>query len=163
MMLFTTYALFLEMLFGQNNQHLQGLNAVRGQLMAMAQIRKVLTPMYFANVVWAVLDDGVRHFNECMPFDDLQGITSQMQVVWPRTDLHNFAKMMRGNQNVALLTLPTEWEYAISTPTFEKAASAGGGGGWRQNPRPAGQEPHHGKRRRRRRQRGRKGWNTHLP
>ena len=128
MMLFTTYALFLEMLFGQNNQHLQGLNAVRGQLMAMAQIRKVLTPMYFANVVWAVLDDGVRHFNECMPFDDLQGITSQMQVVWPRTDLHNFAKMMRGNQNVALLTLPTEWEYAISTPTFEKAASAGGGG-----------------------------------
>ena len=72
LMLLTTYALFIEMLFGKNNAHLQGINAIRGQLMSMAQISRNLTPLYFENIIWAVIDDMCKHFNECMAMADFE-------------------------------------------------------------------------------------------
>ena len=61
--LLPTYALFLEMMFGAKNTHLLGINAVRRQLYAMADFRHLVSRSYMANVSWAVLDDGVNHFN----------------------------------------------------------------------------------------------------
>ena len=55
--LLTTYALFLNMLFGKRNQHLQGLNDVRRQFMALSEIQDTLDEMYYANMIWAIIDD----------------------------------------------------------------------------------------------------------
>ena len=97
------------MLFTRTNQHLQGVEKMQGQLMAMGNIIERMEPLYFANVIWAVFDDQCRHFNECLPESTFTGGQGR-QIVWPRTDLIDLSMMMRMNQPLNHLTLPTEWK-----------------------------------------------------
>ena len=50
-MLLTTYSLFLEMLFGNKNEHLRGVDEVQREVMAMARVKHRLTPSYYANLI----------------------------------------------------------------------------------------------------------------
>ena len=52
---------------------LQGLNMVRSQLVSMTSIKYMLNPHYYVDVVWAFLDGIVKHFNQCMAMNTLQG------------------------------------------------------------------------------------------
>lgn len=71
--LLTMYTLFLKMLFvGTRNAHSQGLNMVHSQLVSMASIKHLLNPHYYVDMVWAVLNHDVKHFNQCMAMDTLQ-------------------------------------------------------------------------------------------
>ena len=134
LMLLTTWALFLAMLFTEHNEHLQGVDEVRARLMEMSGVTEKLTPMYLANVMWAVLDDQCKHFNECMSMDDFRN--PRGRVIWPRTNLRGFAQTMAGQQNILLLTFPDEWKAVISdepleldVDTYGRSSSGGGGGG----------------------------------
>ena len=64
------YSLFLEMLFGNRNGYFRGLDDVRRKLMGMARVKETITPSYYANVIWAILNDMAKHFNECMSIDN---------------------------------------------------------------------------------------------
>ena len=66
MMLLTTYSCFLDMLFGQANAHRAGLIEVRQALMGLQSVARRLPTIFYAKIVWAVLDDNVRHFNKCL-------------------------------------------------------------------------------------------------
>ena len=59
--------------FVTQNYHLQGLNMVRSQLVSMTSIKYLLNPHYYVDVVWAFLDGIVKHFNQCMAMNTLQG------------------------------------------------------------------------------------------
>ena len=71
--LLTMYSLFLKMLFGLKSEYLRGVDEVRRTLMSMAEIKSKLKPSYYANIIWAVLDNTVKHFNECMSIEDFTG------------------------------------------------------------------------------------------
>ena len=58
------YSLFLNMLFGNKNEHLRGLDDVQRELMAMARVKQKLTPSYYANIIWAILNDMAKYFRE---------------------------------------------------------------------------------------------------
>ena len=73
MVLLTTNACFLDMLFGQANTHRSGLNKVRRALMGLQSVMHKLPPIFYAEVLWAILDDKFRHFNECLTPSDFQG------------------------------------------------------------------------------------------
>jgi hypothetical protein len=122
--LFTTYALLLQVLFGgpTNNSHLAGLNDVRGQLKSMAGVQHRLKPMYFANVVWAVLDDACKHFSECMTMEALRSSTPST-IRWPRSGLAGVAQDMRGSQTIDYWTMPDEWRNVISSLTHQQSIS----------------------------------------
>ncbi len=70
-LLFTTWALLLKMLFGERNAHLLGLNIIRQHIMLLSLTKHMYNSMYFANIVWCVLDDTVRWFNQVVPYEDL--------------------------------------------------------------------------------------------
>ena len=89
LMLYTTYAIFLEMLFSKANAHLGGLNHVRRQLMGMSKISDRLAPIYFANVTWAVLDDAFKHFSKCTVLEDFNVGDPLGEVIWPSSCLHS--------------------------------------------------------------------------
>ena len=156
--LLLTYSLFLEMLFGRKNEHLDGVQAVRRNLMALAQCKSKLKPSYYGNVIWAVLDDMAKHFSECMSIDDFA--TARFGLMWPRTDLRGFAQQMSGNQDINLITLPDEWvESWAPTRQYERdqhnrdrggrgrgggggrGLGSGGGGGGLRDDRPPGKTP----------------------
>ena len=46
---------------------------VRSQLVSMTSIKYLLNPHYYVDVVWAVLDGNVKHFNQCVTMDTRQG------------------------------------------------------------------------------------------
>ena len=127
--LLTTYSLFLEMLFGNENEHLGGVDEVRRELLVMARIKQRLTPSFYTNMICAILNGMAKHFNECMSINDFDG--SQFGLVWPRTDLKGFANQMRALQDIKLLTLLDKWNDAISNNRQYKIDSPyqGGGGG----------------------------------
>jgi len=98
LMLYATYRLFLKMLFRKSNTHLVGLNHVRHQLMGMAKISNRLTPMYFTNVTWAVLEDVLKHFSECTELEDFTVRDPLSGVIWPSSDLLTTIIQMSGGQ-----------------------------------------------------------------
>ena len=69
------------MLLGKKNEHLLGVDGDQRELMTMAKMKQKLTLSYYANVIWAILDDMCKHFNECMSIDDFQH--AQFGLVWP--------------------------------------------------------------------------------
>ena len=137
--LLTTYGLFLEMLFGPKNAHLRGVNAVRRQLFAMADYRHLFSKAYIANVSWAILDDGVNHFNLWVPYDDIVGArttTALEGLVWPSSKLEMYAASLSHLQfQGTSVTFPTQWTRAIEagggyeTPEDATHRGRGGGGG----------------------------------
>ena len=136
--LLTTYSMLLRMLFGRRNNHLKGVDQVRRVLMKLGKNKSKLNAQYFANVMWAVLDDGCKHFSECTSLEDLQ-MGAAYTITWPTTDLFGFADTMRGSQQIELLTLPDEWREVIDDerkpPAFRgdpggaRGGRGGGGGG----------------------------------
>ncbi len=54
----TTYVMVLELLFGDDNCHLQGVDEVLEAMMSIALHKDCIQPNYYANVVWKVIDDG---------------------------------------------------------------------------------------------------------
>ena len=136
--LLTTYGLFLEMLFGPKNAHLRGVNAVRRQLFAMADYRHLFSKAYIANVSWAILDDGVNHFNLWVPYDDIVGArttTALEGLVWPSSKLEMYAASLSHLQYQGTsVTFPTQWTRAIEggggyEPPEDTTRRSGGGGG----------------------------------
>ena len=94
--LLTTYALFLEMLFGSKHEHLKGVDCVQRELMGMARIKQKLSTSYYANMIWEILDDMCKHFNEYMSLDDFQN--ARFSLIWLQTDLRGFTQQMRASQ-----------------------------------------------------------------
>ena len=94
LILFTTWALLLDMLFTEQNAHLQGLNSMRRFLMGLATSKQCYSADFFANVVWICLDDAVRHFNQSMPHEDLQFANEMKILQYPTTRLHEVAKQL---------------------------------------------------------------------
>ena len=117
-MLLTTYALFLEMLFGAMNAHLRGVNAIRRELLAMADHKHLYDKWFYAQITWAIIDDGVDHFNQWMPFADIQAATTtraRESLVWPTTRLLRLATSLGQQTNINLVTFPREWTKAMTS------------------------------------------------
>ena len=111
--LLTTYALFLNMLFGKRNQHLQGLNDVRRQFIALSEIQDTLDELYYANLIWAIIDAMYRHFNEPLVMTDFESSAGMGGVIWPLTGLKLLACTLGMHQQLNLLTFPHEWIDAL--------------------------------------------------
>ena len=72
--LLTTHCLFIEMLFGRDNLHVQGVQAVKDQILNMADIMDVMSNMYFAQVCWAVIKDTRRYSNKPCVMADFRNL-----------------------------------------------------------------------------------------
>ena len=70
-MLLNMDALFWEMLVGKMNMHLQGINLVRKHLIMMADNKAKFPSHQYANIVWAVYDDSMKHLNQTVPYKDI--------------------------------------------------------------------------------------------
>ena len=127
--LLTVYALFLEMLFTDKNLHLRGLNDVRRALMSMNAIQQRLSRRYLATMSWAIANDTCRYFSECMPMEDLVDTSSAM-LVWPRSNLTNFAYQMTAEQEINLMTFPEEWTAMLERSQQPMHQNAGRGGAY---------------------------------
>jgi hypothetical protein len=117
LMLYTMYAMFLEMLFSKANAHLVGLNHVRRQLMSMAKISTRLSPLYFANVTWAVLEDAFKHFSKNTELEDFKVQDPLSGVIWPSSSLLATATQMAGGTMIDYLGIPDEWRNMLTGPT----------------------------------------------
>ena len=125
--LLTTYSLLVEMLFTGEGEHAEGLDDVRRALKALSKNTDKLTPLYFANVMWKVYDDGCKYFDECVEMDDFAD--PRADILWPRTDLRRFSLRIGDTETIRLLTFPIEWEMALAeTPRGEEEAGERGGG-----------------------------------
>ena len=69
------------MLFGKNSKHLNGVDCIQRELMGMVRTKEKLTESYYANKIWAIIDDMCKHFNECMSLDDFQ--SARFGLNWP--------------------------------------------------------------------------------
>lgn len=74
-----TWALLLDMLFGDRIAHLGGINSIGRHLMSLANTKHCYSTEYFANVVWFCMDNAVRHFNKVIPYGDLRVPTFQAE------------------------------------------------------------------------------------
>ena len=130
-LLFTTWALMLKMLFGKRNAHLLGLNSIRQHMMTLSSTKHLYNAQYFANVVWCVLDDAVRSFNQVMPYDDLVTANELTILQFPTTRLHQVASMLSMQSNYSMATFPREWQMhadrRASVNQFPATVSFGGG------------------------------------
>ena len=109
-LLFTTWALLLKMLFTERNAHLLGLNSIRRHLMSLSKDKYLYSSSYFANVVWCVLDNAVRTFNQVMPYDDLVTATELTILQFPTTRLHRVAEMLAMQSDYSMTTFPRQWK-----------------------------------------------------
>ena len=129
-MLLTTTAMFWEMLFGEKNAHLQGLNRVRERLMMMADDKAKFPPLQYANIIWEVYDDSVRHLNQVMPYDDLLH-ESPCNLQFPASNLGQFALGMGSYFAMDIITLPQVWRDAAERRgRYGSAGANARGGGW---------------------------------
>jgi hypothetical protein len=132
LMLLTTWALLLEMLFGERNQHLQGINAIRRHLMSLAETKHCYNAAYFANVVWACVDDSVRYFNQVMPHEHLE-LASGLDIIqlqFPTSRLHDIAKALAIQSDFKVATFPREWDEYVqrgASSSYPATVSFGGG------------------------------------
>ena len=112
-MLFTTWALMLKMLFGERNAHLLGLNSIRQHMMTLSSRKNLYNAHYFANIVWCVLDDAVRSFNQVMPYDDLVTANELTILNFPTTRLHQVANTLSMQSDFSMATLSREWRVHV--------------------------------------------------
>ena len=108
-LLFTTWALMLKMLFGERNAHLLGLNSIRQHVMTLSSTKHLYNTQYFANIVWCVLDDAVRSFNQVMPYEDLVTANELTILQFPTTRLHQVANTLSLQSDFSMATFPREW------------------------------------------------------
>lgn len=129
--LLTTWCIFLKMLFGGANGHVQGVDSVRGQLMQLGKLQHAVDATYYANVIWAVLDDACKHFSEYISMDDFKD--PRACILWPQTNLHAFANTtMASGQPIHLMSFPAEWTDALMRqqgPSQQSGAFIGSGRG----------------------------------
>ena len=111
--LLTTYSLFLEMLFGRRNLHLQGVNEVKDQLMTMSGLTDILDPEYFAQVCWYVIDDMCRHFGEPLVMSDFVG-RDNLAIMYPRSNLTRLALVLSMHQPLKHVAFPQEWRDSLA-------------------------------------------------
>jgi len=116
LMLYTTYAMFLEMLFSKANAHLVGINHIRWRLMSMAKILTRLSPWYFANVTWEVLEDAFKHFSKNTELEDFKVQDPLSGVIWPSSSLLGTATQMAGGTMIDYLGMPDEWRNMLNGP-----------------------------------------------
>ena len=109
-MLFTTWALLLKMLFTERNVHLLGLNAIRRHLMSLSKDKYLYSSSYFANIVWCVLDDAVRTFNQVMPYNDMITATELTILQFSTTRLHKVVEILSMQSNYSMATFPQQWK-----------------------------------------------------
>ena len=109
-LLFTTWALLLKMLFTNRNAHFLGLNSIRRHLMSLSKDKYLYSPSYFANIVWCVLDDAIRTFNQAMPYDDLVTATELTILQFPTTRLHKVAEILSMQSDYSMATFPQQWK-----------------------------------------------------
>ena len=138
-MLLTTWALLVKMLFGGHNAHLKGVNAIRRHLLSLADTKACYSRRYFANVIWAVLDDAVRHFNMTVPYADLERAKEDDILQFPTTRLHDIARTLSMQGSFEMGTFPAEWDQdvnalegggrVIGSMGYGGGRSYGGGGG----------------------------------
>ena len=108
--MFTTWALLLKMLFGKNNAHLLGLDAIRRHVLSLAETKHRYSLTYFANLVQCVLDNAVKWLNQVVPCDDLVLIAGVMCLQFPTTKLHRVAEMLSMQSKYTMATFPREWQ-----------------------------------------------------
>ena len=131
--LYTTYAAYLNMMFGPRNTHLLGLNAVRAQLRAM---RGALLPkMYIPNTVWNVTCDAQEHFSAVILPRDLEPTMNASIIMWPGSGLKIFALGMAGSTFSERFDMLEEWRAAILNYRYHGGSGGvsdknGGGGGY---------------------------------
>ena len=58
-------------LFEKHNIHFLGLAAVRKHMLSLASTRGSYDATYFSNIVWAVPNDAIHHFNMMVPCKNL--------------------------------------------------------------------------------------------
>ena len=128
--LLTTYGLVLQVLFGshKSNRHLAGVNAVRAQLKMMGNVQHKLEPLYFINVIWAVMQDACAHFSECMPPEEIAaGAATPSTLRWPRSGLPEVVASMRGKQSLNFFDLPDEWREVVTNSAYQRSMATTGG------------------------------------
>ena len=72
-LLLTTDARFLEMLFTTRNKHQQGIVAVRNEMMRQSRRNHTKGPLYYMQVVWGCMRDWGEHFSQLMTAADFEG------------------------------------------------------------------------------------------
>ena len=80
--------------------------------MGMVSVNQKLSASYYADMIWAILHDMCKHFNEYMSVDNFQ--SARFGMIWSHTYLRGFAQKMRAPQQINLITIPDEWRDAIS-------------------------------------------------
>ena len=75
--------------------------------MSMNGIQHRLSRHYITTISWAIINDSCKHFSECIPMDDLTDSTSSI-LIWPRSDLGNFAYQMNSALDINLIIFPDE-------------------------------------------------------
>ena len=86
------------MMFGQDNNHVQGVRAVNDQILNMADIMDAMSNIYFAQVCWAVIEEMGRHFNKPCVMADFRDRGRQIR--WPRFHLQALVTTMLGQQPI---------------------------------------------------------------
>ena len=131
--LFTTYAAYLNMMFGKRNAHLIRLNAVRARLRAMRGA--LLQKMYIPNTIWWVTCDAQEHFSAVILPRDLELSMTASRILWPGSGLEMFAINMASSTYNERFDMPEEWRAAILTNRYYGDNSGlsdknGGAGGY---------------------------------
>ena len=127
--LYTTWAMFLEMLFTKNNAHLKGLNEVRKTLMGMSKVQSRLEPIYYANITWYIVTDMCKHFSECTQLGDFDCRDPLGSVTWPCSSLASTADTMTNQMAQNCMFLPEEWSRLINESSYESPWSGAGHSG----------------------------------
>ena len=103
-----------EILFTDANAHFQGVSMVKQRLRSMQEVKVIISTIYYANVMWAVLLDHNKHFNEYLTIRDLDVTSSTTTIHWSISNLGGFILTMAGRSTMEILTFPREWKDAIS-------------------------------------------------
>ena len=126
--LLSSYSIVLDILFYGDNAHRVGVDKIRGSMMALSKVKDLLDPLYLANVLWAIIEDGSQHFHESIALDDFND--PYADIIWPQTDLVRLSHRMMDKEPLRRFTLPFEWEMACEEePTPDDRQRGGGGGG----------------------------------
>ena len=86
LLLITTYALVLEMLFSTRNEHQQGVVAVKEVMLEQSKTAYNKGPLYWMQVIWGVMCGQTKHNSQRMrPVDFEGGRRTEMR--WPSSGL----------------------------------------------------------------------------
>jgi hypothetical protein len=120
-----TFMSLVWVLFGSECDYYKGLRNVYATLElkeVMAQ-KQSFTAEHCRRITWAILDDGMAHFNDVKTTLDFQGPDKP---VWPQSYLIDILRNVRYAIPVERANFPEEWKRKIRAAGLEQGGQMGG-------------------------------------